>query len=86
MTPDIGRRDHSPATQTESLTLDSRGAARLLGISRSSFWKLNSAGKVPAPIRLGRATRWSRRELGLWLEAGAPSRERWEEMKGSDSR
>jgi excisionase family DNA binding protein len=77
---------HGASTAVEPLALESGEAAALLGISRSHFWKLHSAGQVPAPVRFGRATRWSRRELELWLQAGAPSRERWEDTKGSCSR
>lgn len=72
---------HTSARGPAPLTVDARGAAALLGISRSSFWKLHSAGKVPRPLRFGRATRWNREELELWLRAGAPSRERWEELQ-----
>lgn len=62
------------------LVLDAREAARLLGISRSTFLKLHAAGKVPMPVRFGRAVRWRREEMNEWLAAGAPSRARWLEL------
>jgi len=40
-----------------------------------------SLGRTPAPIRLGRSTRWNLDECRRWLAAGAPSRERWEAMR-----
>jgi predicted DNA-binding transcriptional regulator AlpA len=61
-------------------------AARLLGISRAQFWKLHAAGKLPAPVYLGtKAPRWVAAELRAWLEAGAPDRGTWQELKRVDS-
>ena len=61
----------------DPLTVDAAGAATLLGLARSTFLKLHSAGRVPAPIRLGRRVLWVRKELEAWVNAGAPSRARW---------
>jgi predicted DNA-binding transcriptional regulator AlpA len=50
-------------------------AARLLGISRSQFFKLHASGKLPMPAKLGaRAPRWLVQELREWLAAGCPDR------------
>lgn len=49
----------------------------LLGISRSMVHKLNSAGKLPAPVRLGRCLRWRADEIAAWVAAGCPSRADW---------
>jgi excisionase family DNA binding protein len=39
-------------------------AARLLGLSRSTFFRLVAAGKLPKPIRLGeQLRRWRRSAL-----------------------
>lgn len=65
----------------KTLVVDAREAARLLGISRSTFMKLHSAGKVPSPLRFGRAVRWRRAEIEAWIEAGAPSRDKWIRMR-----
>lgn len=62
------------------LLLASDQVARQLGISRSSVWKLHSAGQLPAPIRLGRRTLWCHDTLRAWVRAGSPSRARWEAM------
>ncbi len=40
----------------------------MLGLSRSTIYRLMRAGKFPEPIRIGpRATRWQKRELYEWL-------------------
>jgi len=61
----------------ESLLVDSTEASRLCGISRTMWWSLHSAGRVPMPVRLGRRTLWSVEELRGWIAAGCPPRERW---------
>ena len=55
-------------------------AARFLGISLRHLYKLHSSGRLPLPVRLGRAVRWPREELAAWIAAGAPNRIRWEAL------
>ena len=59
------------------------GAARLHDVSERSWWRLDSAGLVPMPVKLGRRTLWSVRELEAWAAHGCPSRERWAEMRST---
>jgi predicted DNA-binding transcriptional regulator AlpA len=62
-----------------AITVTANGAARLLSISRSQFWKLHALGLVPSPVRIGaRTVRWRLEELKQWILAGCPSREIWE--------
>jgi predicted DNA-binding transcriptional regulator AlpA len=65
-----------------ALLVDAREAARLLGIARSSFWSLHAAGRVPAPVKLGRRTLWRVIELSAWTQAGCPPRDRWAASQG----
>ena len=68
------------ATRAELLT--AAGVGTLLGISRAQAWKLHSSGKLPLPLYLGSKTpRWRVEELRAWIAAGAPCRQRWEQMK-----
>lgn len=55
--------------------------AGLLGLSERQVWKLNTSGKLPAPVRIGRSVRWRRQELLDWIEAGTPAREAWEKIR-----
>lgn len=64
------------------LGLAASDAAQLIGVSLSHFYQLHKTGRLPLPIRLGRSVRWIRSELVEWLETGAPSRSRWEALKG----
>jgi excisionase family DNA binding protein len=65
-----------------ALLVDAAEASRLLGISRGHFYRLLSAGRIPAPVRLGRCVRWHRDTLIAFCAAGCPPPERWAAMKG----
>lgn len=62
--------------------LDVLMVAVLLGVSRSHVRKLHDSGRLPRPVRLGRAVRWRRDEVVDWIAAGCPPRSRWEAEKG----
>jgi predicted DNA-binding transcriptional regulator AlpA len=64
--------------ESECLALPAKAVAELLNISERHLWTLHASGRLPRPIRLGRATRWRADELRAWLAAGAPSRDCWE--------
>jgi len=67
---------------SEPEALPAADAARLLGISRSQFFKLHSAGKVPMPVYLTpRCPRWLRVELLAWLAAACPDRLTWAKLR-----
>jgi predicted DNA-binding transcriptional regulator AlpA len=44
----------------QALVVSAKVLARLLGVSLRQVWRLNSAGKLPRPIRLGGSVRWRR--------------------------
>jgi len=80
-----GPKDITPDQATplgRRIALSADEVAEALGISRAHVWKLASAGRLPRPVRLGRAVRWARKDLEEWLAAGAPSRDRWEAENG----
>lgn len=60
-----------------------RDVAAALKISVRQVWKLNSAGRLPAPLRVARSVRWKRDELAAWVDADCPVRDRWLAMRGS---
>ncbi len=73
--------NHAAPVAPAPLLLDARAAAKLCGISRSHFLAMHSAGRVPLPIPLGRRTLWRAAELGAWIEARCPARDRWEALR-----
>ncbi len=62
-----------PATNAADPRLLAVGeVARLLSISIRATWKFVAAGRLPAPVRLGRSVRWRAAELDAWISAGCP--------------
>ena len=66
----------------ELLLLSAKEAAKLLGVCRNHFYALHNSGRLgPLPIRLGRRTLWSRKELEAWIADECPARRQWQELK-----
>jgi len=79
----------SECTTPAPLLVDAKTAAKLLSVGKTKLYELHAAGRVPLPIRLGRAVRWNAEELRRWADAGCPPRDRWQAMskgRGRDGR
>lgn len=63
------------------LGMSARQLSQMLNVSLRQVWRLNAAGKLPRPIRLGGSVRWNRAEIQQWFEAGCPDRKVWEARK-----
>ncbi|OAI48430.1 hypothetical protein AYO44_06865 [Planctomycetaceae bacterium SCGC AG-212-F19] len=69
----LGKIPDSPG-----ILIDAATTAKLLGISRSSFFRLLSMEAVPEPVLIGgKIGRWRLAELLEWIEAGCPTRSFW---------
>lgn len=55
--------------------------AATLKVSVRQVHRLSMEGLMPAPIRLGGSIRWSKDEILSWLEAGAPDRDKWSQIR-----
>jgi predicted DNA-binding transcriptional regulator AlpA len=64
---------------TEKL-LTAATVGEILSLSKRQIFRLNSCGKIPAPIHIGGSVRWSKRAIEKWLAAGAPDRKTFEAM------
>ncbi len=60
---------------------DAKTFGQRLSLSKRQIFRLNSCGKIPAPLRIGGSVRWSAEEISAWLAASAPDRRTWEAMK-----
>ena len=56
----------------EKILLTSKEAAKLLSIGEATLWRDSKAGKMPAPIKIGGATRWRVADLHAFV-ANAPT-------------
>ena len=69
-------------TLASQLLVTARQAARMCGRSLRTWRAWDSAGWIPRPVRIGRATLWRAGELRAWVEAGCPRRDEWEAIRG----
>ena len=63
--------------------LSAKTLGEMLSLSKRQIFRLNSCGKIPAPLRIGGSIRWSAEEISAWLAASAPDRRTWEAMKSA---
>jgi predicted DNA-binding transcriptional regulator AlpA len=66
-----------PAQGPGPLLLSQPAAQRYLGISRSAWYRLRAAGKLPAPVSVpgaGTGPMWRRRDLEKFVERLRPAR------------
>lgn len=74
-------------TQTTNQTcqlLTAKAVGEMLSLSKRQIFRLNSCGKIPAPIRIGGAVRWSEETIRHWLSCGAPDRSEWETRREAE--
>ena len=63
---------HIQPTAPEPELLSTKAAAALLGIGERTLWRFSNCGRAPAPIKLGGAVRYRRRDLLAWIDDGCP--------------
>jgi predicted DNA-binding transcriptional regulator AlpA len=68
----------APPTAVQPLAVRAAAAAELLGVSLRFFRSLDTSGRLPRGVSLGRTKLWRMDELRAWLAAGAPCRDAWE--------
>lgn len=55
---------------TNSYILPLKELPNVLGISRTTLWKLRSEGSFPAPLKLnGKVLGWRRESIVKWLDS-----------------
>ena len=68
-------------TRNEIQLLTAKQLGELLNLSKRQIFRLNSCGKLPAPIRIGGSVRWAESTIAEWLSCGAPDRKTFEAMQ-----
>mgnify|MGYP000563043886 CR=1 FL=1 len=63
--------------------LSAKQLAKILSLSKRQVFRLNSCGKIPAPLRIGGSVRWVEAEIYAWINSNpsCPDRQTWEAMK-----
>ncbi len=65
-----------PSRPAEPLTYTTAELTAALGCSLRHVRRLQAAGHLPPPVRLGRLVRWPRAAIDRWLAAGGTARRR----------
>ncbi len=73
------------ATSNTHRLLTAQMLAERLSLSKRQVHRLNSAGRIPKPLRVGGSIRWSERTVNRWIEAGTPDRKTFEAMQQAGS-
>lgn len=60
--------------------------AERLGVSLRHVRRMQSAGKLPKPVRLGRSVRWDLATIREWLRLGAPPGREFERVQAQQAR
>ena len=56
----------------EPLLITAVELAQLLKVSTRTLWRLQSAGRLPEPVRFGGAVRWRLEVVRNWIAEGCP--------------
>ena len=72
---------NSPSGVGQPLLVRAQDAAALCSTSARTWRAWDVAGKIPAPIRIGRRVFWRPDELQAWVAAGCPDRVTWEGLR-----
>ena len=56
-------QEHPAPSEAVALLMSDNAAAAWLGMSRATFWRRVKDGTLPAPVKIGGATRWRRDAL-----------------------
>ena len=58
--------------------MTARALGEMLSLSKRQIHRLNSAGRIPKPLRIGGSVRWAESTIRQWLSVGAPDRRTFE--------
>lgn len=76
--PDSVSDDDSERPDAIAMLLTKADLARELRTSSKTIDRMDNAGKLPRPVRVGRAKRWGRQTIVAWIAAGCPDRHDFE--------
>ncbi|MHC4461854.1 MAG: helix-turn-helix transcriptional regulator [Planctomycetota bacterium] len=78
-------KEKSIQSTNEAILWSAAQCAKMCGISRRSWFRLNASARVPACVRVGASPRWVRKTLEQWIAMGCPDRRTFEAMKEGEN-
>ncbi|MHC5001131.1 MAG: helix-turn-helix transcriptional regulator [Planctomycetota bacterium] len=61
---------------TNNQLISAKQLGQLLALSKRQVFRLNACGKIPKPVKIAGAIRWSEQTISKWISMGCP--DRWE--------
>ena len=58
--------------------ITTKEAAAIANVGERSWWRWSRSGQAPAPVKIGAAVRFRRREIWAWIAAGCPAVKDWQ--------
>ena len=62
--------------------LTAKAVGEILSLSQRTIFRLDSSGRIPAPVRIGGSVRWMQSQIQKWISLGCCDRKTFEIMKG----
>lgn len=63
------------ADGVEPVVVTARQLAIMLQVSKRTLFRMRSAGRLPAPLRVGGVVRWRLADVRNWIADGCPVQE-----------
>ncbi|MBM4087241.1 MAG: helix-turn-helix domain-containing protein, partial [Planctomycetes bacterium] len=76
--PTIQTAENGKEGLPHPVLVSAKELAAMLGCSEAHLWRLHSSGRLPAPVKLGRLTRWPLVEIEDWIAHKCPPRAKWD--------
>lgn len=64
------------------ILLTAQAVGQVLSLSKRQIFRLNSYGKIPAPVKINGSVRWKLSDIERWISLDCPDRKSFESMKG----
>ena len=61
--------------------LNAEAVGEKLSLSKRTVFRLDSSGKIPAPVRINGSVRWIDSDIEQWISLGCPDRKIFETRK-----
>lgn len=66
--------------------LTAKAVGEVLSLSKRQIFRLNSAGKIPAPVRIGGSVRWRQGDVERWIAWDCPDKKTFEATKQAEGK
>lgn len=68
--------------ETRKSLLSAKEFAKMISLSFRQVHRLNSCGKIPAPVKVGGSLRWKLEDIEQWIAMRCPDRKTFEAQRG----